>query len=98
MMGRSAVKRAARQAKRPDPIKRLPLRDVGLNNIVAVPYVLSLSEPIHTTLRLGMKEVEILPAKHGFSNSYTVNGVTATAFEFMYGKTPSQLFSQAINA
>ena len=89
---------ATTQPGKSPKIKRLPLRDLGLNNLVAVPYILSISEPLHTALRVGMRQVEIIPAQYGLSNSYTINGTTATAYEFMYGKKPSHLISYAIHA
>jgi hypothetical protein len=79
-------------------LKRLPLQDVGLNNLVAVPYLLTLTEPHHTMLRLAEKEVEATPVPYWYSNSYTVNGTTATSYEFMYGKKPPHLISHAISA
>src|ERR1043166_968459 len=79
-------------------IKRLPLQEIGLTNLVAIPYLLTLSEPLHTILRLGLKQVEILPVQHALSNSYTINGITATGYEFMYGDRFAQAVSQAINA
>src|SRR5438309_473529 len=78
-------------------IKRLPVQDIGLDNLAAIPYVLSLSEPLHTAFRLAMKQVDIIPVQLGFTNSYTVNGVTATGFEFMYAKGAVQDLSHAIN-
>jgi hypothetical protein len=78
-------------------IKRLPVQDIGLDNLAAIPYVLSLSEPLHTAFRLAMKQVDILPVQLGFTNSYTVNGVTATGFEFMYAKAAVEDISHAIN-
>jgi hypothetical protein len=78
-------------------IKRLPVQDIGLDNLPAIPYVLSFSEPLHTAFRLAMKEVDIVPVTLGFTNSYTVNGVTATGFEFMYGKVAAQGISHAVN-
>lgn len=88
----------ATQRRIPDKIKRLPLQDVGLNNLVAVPYVVTLSEPLHTGLRLAAKEVEIIPVQCGFSKPFTINGITATTYEFMYGKKPSHLIASAISA
>jgi hypothetical protein len=79
-------------------INRLPVQDIGLTNLVAVPYLLTMSEPLHTLLRIGLKQVEILPATHGLSDSYTINGITATGYEFMYGNRFVQAVSQVINA
>jgi hypothetical protein len=89
---------SAMHASSSGKIKRLPLADVGLTNLVAVPYLLTLSEPLHTVLKMAVKQAEIIPVQYGLSNSYTLNGVTATAYEFMYGKKPSHLISYAITA
>src|SRR5690242_14473910 len=77
-------------------IKRLPLSDIGLNNLVAVPYILNFEEPLHTAMRVGARQVGILPAQYGLSTQYTINGKTATAYEFMYGKKPSHLITAAL--
>src|SRR5579862_6250205 len=79
-------------------INRLPVQDAGFNDLVAVPYLLTLSEPLHTLLRLAEKEIEATPAPDWFSNSYTIRGITATGYEFMYGKKPSHFISRAISA
>ena len=47
---------------------------------------------------MGSKEAEIIPAKYGFTDEYTIKGKTATAYEFMYGKKPSHVLSYAIAA
>ena len=46
-----------------DQIGHLPLQDIGLNNIPAVPYLLTFSEPLGTVLRLGLRALETRPAK-----------------------------------
>ncbi len=79
-------------------IERLPLQDLSLNDLATIPYLLTLTEPLHTVLRLAEKEVEATPLPYWFSNSYTINGITATAYEFMYGKNPPHLISHAISA
>jgi hypothetical protein len=81
-----------------DKIKRLPLQDVGLTDIAGIPYILNLTEPLHTALRMAGKEAEIIPAKYGFTDTYTIKGVTASAYEFMFGKQPSQVLSHLISA
>jgi Lipoxygenase len=78
-------------------IKRLPLQDAGLNNLVAIPYLLTLTEPVHTVLRMGLRQVEIINVQYGLSNTYTINGITATGYEFMYGKKPSGFISHAVS-
>jgi hypothetical protein len=72
-----------------DPIQHLPLQDIGLNHIPAVPYLLTFSEPLGTVLRLGLRSLETRPAKDGLSIPYTIGNRTATAFEFLYGSAPS---------
>jgi len=65
-----------------DQIGNLPLKDIGLNNVPAVPYLLTFI----TVLRLGLRALEHGSAKDGLSVTYTIGGRTATAFEFLYGK------------
>ena len=72
-----------------DQIRHLPLQDIRLNNIPAVPYLLTFSEPLGTVLRLGLRALEARPAKDGLSVTYTIGNHTATAFEFLYGSAPS---------
>src|SRR5262252_9409916 len=70
-------------------VPHLPLQKFGLNNIPAVPYVLTLTEPLATVLRLALRAYETRSAKDGLSVTYTIGNRTATAFEFLYGGHPS---------
>jgi Lipoxygenase len=80
-------------------IKHLPLQDFGLKNIPAVPYKLDLFEPLGTVLRLGLRTVATIPAKHGLSATFTINGQTATGFEFLFGQDPpSNQLADAVDA
>src|SRR5262245_31945377 len=72
-----------------DQIGHLPLQDIGLNNIPAVPYLLTFTEPLDTVLRLGLRALETRPSKEGLSVTYTIGNHTGTAFEFLYGSAPS---------
>jgi hypothetical protein len=72
-----------------EQIPHLPLQKFGLNNIPAVPYVLTLTEPLATVLRLALRAYETRSAKDGLSVTYTIGNRTATAFEFLYGSPPS---------
>lgn len=60
-----------------------------MNNIPAVPYILNLTEPLSTVLHLGLRSIETQPAKKALSNTYTIGGQTATAYEFLYGSAPT---------
>src|SRR6266436_1395881 len=80
-------------------IKHLPLQDFGLKNIPAVPYKLDFFEPLGTVLRLGLRTLASIPAKHGLSATFTVNGQTATGFEFLFGQdAPSNQLTDAVDA
>jgi len=70
-------------------ISQLPLRDFGLQNIPAVPYLLTLSEPLLTLFRLAGRSLEVEPAKNALSNTYTIAGQTASAYDFLYGRSSS---------
>src|SRR5690349_8544803 len=73
-------------------IDHLPLQDFGFENIPAIPYMLTLSEPLLTLFRLARRSLEIEPAKDGLSNVYTIEGQTARAYDFLYGSsTPDEL-------
>jgi hypothetical protein len=70
-------------------IDRLPLRDFGLENIPAVPYLFNFSEPLLTLFHLARRSLEVEPAKNGLSNTFTIHGQTATAHDFLYGSSSS---------
>jgi hypothetical protein len=76
-------------------INSLPLRDFGLTNIPAVPYLLTFSEPLLTLFHLARRSIEVQPAKDGLSNVYRIGGQTATAYEFLYGASTSQDLARA---
>ncbi len=76
-------------------IPQLPLRDFGLQNIPAVPYLLTLSEPLLTLFRLARRALEVQPAKDGLSNSYTIDGQTGTAYEFLFGSSAAEDLARA---
>jgi hypothetical protein len=66
---------------------------VGLDDIPAVPLVLD--QWLGTLARLGARELQTLPAKHGLSNVYTLGGVTAPAHTFLYGPAPENAAAKA---
>jgi hypothetical protein len=70
-------------------VDHLPLQSFGLNNIPAVPYWPSIYRLSKTLLQLAVRELETEPAKHGLSNSYTIDNQTASAHEFLYGSSSS---------
>jgi hypothetical protein len=56
----------------------------GFNAIPAVPYVI---EDVPDTLeRLGFRSYEVLQAKNGLSNNFSINGTLATGSSYMYGR------------
>jgi hypothetical protein len=65
----------------------LPLRLLGLDDIPGVAFVPE--QLLGTVLRLGLRTVQILPAKNALSNTYTIGGVTATGYAFLYGDSSS---------
>jgi len=81
-----------------DEIKHIPVQSIGLYNLSAIPYLLSVSEPLHTMLRLGLKGQDILPVLSGLTRPVTINGITLPAFVFMFGATPSNTLSDAAAA
>jgi hypothetical protein len=70
-------------------IGKLPLRDFGLVNIPAVPYVLTLSEPLLTLVRLATRSLQIQPAKDALSNVYTIGDQSAPANQFLFNSSAS---------
>lgn len=70
-------------------INKLPLRDFGLLNIPAVPYLLTSSEPLLTLFRLAIRSFQIEQAKDGLSNIYNIAGQTAPANQFLFGSSAS---------
>ena len=79
-----------------DQISHLPLQFLGLSNVPGVPYLLTLSEPLGTVLRLGLRSSKTQTAKKALSNTYTIAGRTATGFEFLYGSAPSDPLRGAV--
>jgi hypothetical protein len=66
-------------------------------NIPGVPIV-SLKELLETIGRLGLRTVQILPAKNALSNSYTIGGRTATGYAFLYGDLSNDAIATALDA
>ncbi|HUD89710.1 MAG TPA: hypothetical protein VMR17_24900, partial [Xanthobacteraceae bacterium] len=65
-------------------------------NIPGVPIV-SLMELLDTIGRLGLRTVQILPAKNALSNSYTIGGHTATGYAFLYGDSSDDAIATALD-
>jgi hypothetical protein len=66
-----------------DKVWHLPLNWFGLHDIPAVP--IKFSGLICTIFRLIKRSKETVPARHGLTNLYTINGQTATGEQFLYG-------------
>lgn len=68
-----------------DNVWHLPLNWFGLNDIPAVP--IKFSGLLDTALRLSRRSNEVMPARLGLTNLYTIDGQTATGEQFLYGPT-----------
>ncbi len=55
---------------------------LGLRNIPAVPF--DISELVGALPKLLVRQTEATPAKERLDNPYTIDGVTETAFDFLY--------------
>lgn len=77
-------------------ISHLPLQDLGLKNIPAVPYVLTFKEPLATLLLLGLRELETTDAKNGLWNTFSIGGFNATGYQFLYGVAPPNPLTSAV--
>lgn len=75
-------------------IDHLPLRLIGLDHIPAVP--IELDGLVDSALRLRQRAEEILPARQGLSNSYTIGGRTAEAITFLFGDPSDQARRDAL--
>ena len=78
-------------------ISHLPLQSFGLDNIPAVPFVLTFMEPLGTVLRLAMRGLETLTAKDGLSNTFTIGGFTGASSQFLFGTAPIDPFTGAVH-
>lgn len=68
---------------------KLPLGILGLEDIPAIPV--KISGLVETLIRLGIRTQEFLQETHGLSNIYTIRGITAPAYPFLFGETdPSE--------
>ncbi|WP_299766146.1 lipoxygenase family protein [uncultured Dokdonia sp.] len=65
-----------------EKVHHLPIREKGLTAMPAVPFIIS--ETIETVVKLGLRAEEFKMAKAGLSNEYTLDGVTQSAYTFMY--------------
>jgi hypothetical protein len=57
---------------------------------------IQLEEMADTLLKLGLRAEQTKQAKQGLTNSYTIGGVTATGYEFVFGRTPG--FAEQVEA
>jgi Lipoxygenase len=67
-------------------VHHLPLWLLGLKDIPAFP--IQLEAMADTLLKLGIRTEQTKQAKQGLTNTYTIGGVTATGYEFVFGRTP----------
>jgi Lipoxygenase len=79
-----------------DRVDHLPLSSLGFTNTPAVPFWPDVSRILKTLLLLALRALETEPAKLGLSVSYTIDGQTHPAYDFLYGGESS--LSEAIKA
>src|SRR5919204_6453837 len=81
----------------PDRVDHLPLSSLGFLNTPAIPYWHSTAIPywpdvsriLKTLLLLALRALETELAKLGLSVSYTIDGQTHPAHDFLYGGGPA---------
>ncbi|WP_299684615.1 lipoxygenase family protein [uncultured Dokdonia sp.] len=78
-LGYYLVKKLVKEIEK---VHHLPIRERGLTAMPAVPFILS--ETIEAIIKLGLRGEELKMAKAGLSNEYTIQGVTQSAYTFMY--------------
>ena len=66
-------------------IHKLPLGILGMEDIPAVPV--ELSGLVKTLVNLGLRTEEFKQATYGLSNVYTIRGITAPAYPFLFGES-----------
>ncbi len=66
-----------------DSLIHLPLQELGYRNVPAFPF--SILEAGETLLKLSGRNKEVLQAKYGLSETYTIQGQTAPAYSFVFG-------------
>jgi len=66
-------------------IWRPPLEEYAFPNLPAIPV--DLEGMADTLLRLAIRSEQMFQAKQGLTNTYTVDGVTDTAYGFLFGET-----------
>ncbi len=59
----------------------------SFRHLPAIPV--EVGEALETVVTLGMRELQIKPAKHGLSTLYTIQDTTTTGYNFLYGKKMS---------
>ena len=85
-------KERGKQPTHPGPIFQLPLQDFGFTDIPAIPFVI---EGIAEELGLlGIRAFEAQQSKNGLNQNFTINGQTAPAFSFLYGRGASSAITQ----
>ena len=67
-------------------IQNIPLRFLGLKYVPGIPIRLRRGM-LDTFTKLKARVKEITVAEQKLSSSYTINGITAKGFEFLFGKT-----------
>src|SRR5262245_46720501 len=62
---------------------KLPLRELGLTNIPAVPV--DIEGMVDTLVKLGLRSKQREQALQGLSKTFTIGGSTARAYAFLFG-------------
>jgi hypothetical protein len=82
-MATSPTSAASAPAAPPTAIGQLPLRELGFDNLPAVPVdVAGMADML---IRLGTKAKQYEQALQGLTGTYTIGGSTARAYTFLYG-------------
>lgn len=66
-------------------IHHIPLELFGLNNVPAIPFVVD--GMATTLLLLSARSYEVLQARNGLNNTFTIQGQSATGYAFLFGRT-----------
>jgi hypothetical protein len=73
----------------------VPYLNTFYPNIPGLP-IPSLANLLDTVVRLGLRTVQLLPAKNALSNIYTIAGNTATGYAFLYGDPSNEPVAAAL--
>lgn len=78
-----------------ETINHLPLQALGYHNVPAYPIILS--DMVETLIRLSGRNQQVRQAKFGLSTEHTIQGQTANAYAFAFGKEDQNPKQDAID-